>query len=402
MIDYKLGDGSVTTPKGFRASGTSCGIKENGKDLALIVSDLPADVAAMYTTNTIPAAPVLISKEKSKSGNAQALVVNSGNANACTGEQGIADAREMAFLVSQNMGINEDKVLVASTGIIGRPLPMDKLRNGIPAAVYVLSAEGGIEAADAIRTTDKKAKHLSIAFELDGKKCSIGAIAKGSGMINPKMATTINVLTTDVDISKNLLQQALRASVQISLNALTVDGSMSTNDCIFLFANGAAGNGKITSKNKSFQVFLHALKAICLRVAKELARDGEGATKLIIVKIEGAKSARDAQRAAKEIANAALVKTAIYGRDPNWGRVVAVIGGSDIDVNPEAFSIRFAGILVAENGCAANYDESAMKEALDKKEVSVQVSLGVGSHSAQVITCDLTHEYVTINAEYTT
>ncbi|NOY60987.1 MAG: bifunctional glutamate N-acetyltransferase/amino-acid acetyltransferase ArgJ [Calditrichaeota bacterium] len=402
MINYKLGDGSATTPKGFRASGISCGIKENGKDLALIVSDISANVAAMYTTNTIPAAPVLISREKTKSGKAQALVINSGNANACTGEQGLGDAREMVSLVSKSAGIDEDDVLVASTGIIGRPMPMDKLRNGIPKAARALSAEGGVDAAEAIRTTDTRAKHFSIVFELDGKKCSIGAMAKGSGMINPQMATTINVLTTDVDISQNLLQQALLESVDISLNALTVDGSMSTNDCIFLFANGAADNEKITSDNESFQIFLDALKTICLLVAEELARDGEGATKLVLITVEGAKSKKEAQRAAKEIANAALVKTAIYGRDPNWGRVVAVIGGSGVKVDPAAFSIRFAGILVAENGCAADYDEAAMKEALDKEEISVQVSLGVGGYSAYVFTCDLTHEYVTINAEYTT
>ena len=401
-MNHRIDRGSVTTPRGFTACGIRCGIKEQGKDLALIRSDVPAAVAALYTTNKIVAAPVILSREKSAAGTAQAVIVNSGNANACTGEQGRRDAREMVALVARHLGLEESQVLIASTGVIGRTLPMEKIRTGIAAAARALSSDGGVDAAEAIMTTDTRAKHFSVSFEIEGKPCTIGAICKGSGMINPHMATTINVLTTDVAITPNLLQEALRECVDVSLNALTVDGTMSTNDTIFLLANGLAENPHIAERGAAFETFLSALQAICIEMAKELARDGEGATKLITVTVEGAKNRQEAMRAAKEIANAALVKTAVYGKDPNWGRVAAAVGGCQVEVDPEALTIEFAGLAVAKNGGAISYDETAMRDALEKDHVPIKVRLGTGPAAATVFTCDLTHEYITINAEYTT
>jgi glutamate N-acetyltransferase / amino-acid N-acetyltransferase len=400
-MDLQISNGSITTPKGFRACGIKCGIKDV-KDLAMIVSDVSANVSALYTTNKFPAAPIIASKKNSSNGAAQALVVNSGNANACTGLQGLKDAEEMVSLTASELEIDPGFVLVASTGVIGHAMPMDKIRAGIKTCAKQLSPDGGIDAAEAIRTTDTFAKHFSISFELDGKACSIGGIAKGSGMINPTMATTINVLTTDVDISPELLDLALKESVALSLNSLTVDGTMSTNDCVYLFANGLAGNNHIDSKNKNYCIFLNALKAICIEMAKSLARDGEGATKLVTVCVSKAENTKDAEKAAKEIANAPLVKTAIFGKDPNWGRIFAAVGGCDVLLDPNNTTVKFGDVTVAEKGRAVPYDENKMQQVLNRDEIEIFVSLGVGEKTATVFTCDMTYDYIKINAEYTT
>jgi glutamate N-acetyltransferase/amino-acid N-acetyltransferase len=402
MLNFEIKNGSVTSPKGFKAAGINCGLKEKKKDLALIKSDVPATVAAVFTTNRVAAAPVLISRENAAKGTAQAIIINSGGANACTGQQGLADAREMTELTAQMAGIKPELVLVASTGVIGKYLPMNIIRKGITEIVPRLASDGGTIAAQAIMTTDMHPKNFSVAFELDDKKCTIGAIAKGSGMISPNMATMIMAITTDVNIQARLLQDALKTSVDISLNALTVDGDMSTNDSVFLLANGMSGNYAITSKNENYEKFVAALKAICLKMTRVIAMDGEGATKLVTITVENALNHEQANRAAKAIANSLLVKTAIFGMDPNWGRVISATGASGVEMNLEAVSIRFAGITVAENGAAIPFDFPAMKKALADKEIAINISLGMGNHSATVYTCDLTYDYVKINAEYHT
>lgn len=402
MLNFEIKNGSVTSPRGFKAAGINCGLKEKKKDLALIKSDVPATVAAVFTTNRVAAAPVLISRENAAKGIAQAIIINSGGANACTGQQGLADAREMTELTAHAAGIKPELVLVASTGVIGKYLPMNIIRKGIEEIVPRLASDGGTLAAEAIMTTDTHPKHFSVEFELDNKKCTIGAIAKGSGMISPNLATMIMAITTDVNIQANLLQEALKASVDMSLNALTVDGDMSTNDSVFLLANGMSGNSVITSKNENYEKFLAALKAICLKMTRVIAMDGEGATKLVTVTVEKALNHEQANRAAKAIANSLLVKTAIFGMDPNWGRVISATGASGVEMNLEAVTIRFAGITVAKNGAAIPFDFPTMKKALADKEIAINISLGMGNHSATVYTCDLTYDYVKINAEYHT
>jgi len=401
-IQTKLDPRCITAPRGFKACGIRCGLKQKGKDMALVVSDRPATIAAMFTTNRLPAAPVILSRKRAESGVAQAVVINSGNANACTGERGHADAEEMAALAAKNLDIDSMHVLVASTGIIGVPMRMDVIRAGIETACRSLSPSGGEDAAHAIMTTDTRPKHFVVEFTLDGKSCCIGAMAKGSGMINPQVATMICVLTTDVAIEPALLREALADSVMQSINSLTVDGEMSTNDAVFLFANGAAGNEVIKSKDKNYQTFLSALQSISMSVAEALAADGEGATRLVRVSVEGAKSRDEAIRAAKAIANSLLVKTAIFGKDPNWGRVISAVGASGVALDPAAIDIRFADILVAKNGAAIAYDKAAMTKALEQKEIAIRISLGAGQEFAKVLTCDLTYDYVKINADYHT
>ena len=399
---YDILNGSITTPEGYSASGIHCLIKQSGPDLALITSDVPCNLAAMFTINKVPAPCIIIDRGKAKKGKAQAIVINSGNANACTGEQGFTDAMEMIELTAHELNIDPALVLVANTGIIGQKMPMDLIRKAIPKSCVGLSATGGVDAAWAIMTTDTKPKHLSVTFEIDGVKCSIGAIAKGSGMINPNMATLICIMTTDVNIEQPLLQEALKDAVDISFNMLTVDGEMSTNDCVFLFANGKSDNEKMSTKDKNYKAFVAALKELSIKMAKAIVTDGEGATKLITVIVDQATSKKDAIHAAKAIANSNLVKTAIYGKDPNWGRVVQAIGASGAEIKPDKIIIRFADITVAENGAAITYNEEAMRKALEEKEIYVYAGLGAGPFSATVYTCDLTHDYITINADYHT
>ncbi len=399
---YKVLNGSITTPLGYQACGVRCGIKQQGNDLALLVSDVPASIAAMFTTNRIKAAPVILSHQVVQKKTAQALIINSGNANACTGQKGLEDAKEIAALTTQELNLEPEQVLLASTGVIGVYLPMDLIRSGISSACKNLSRTGGQEAAKAIMTTDTRPKHFSTGFEIDGRICHIGAIAKGSGMINPHLATMIAVFTTDVNIQQNLLHEALSQCVAETLNVLTVDGEMSTNDAVFLFANGLSGNPKITAKEENYQKFLTGLKAVSLAVTKELAADGEGATKLVTVTVEQAANQQEAFKAAKSIANSMLVKAAIFGKDPNWGRVISAVGASGVAINSNAIAIRFANIPVAENGAAIAFDKLAMKNALEQNEIFISVFLGVGKFSATVYTCDLTYDYIKINAEYHT
>lgn len=398
----KLWKGFITTPAGYRACGYRCGIKQQGLDLAFLVSDTPAAVAAMFTTNRIKAAPVIVSRELVKRGIAQALVVNSGNANAMTGERGLADAKAMTELAGNALHLDPSLVLVASTGVIGHYLPMDLIRAGILEASHHLSANGGADAAKAIMTTDTRPKHFAIAFDIEDQICQIGAMAKGSGMIHPHLATMIAAFTTDVAITSDLLQEALAETVGHTLNALTIDGETSTNDSVFLFANGQSGIRMIQSRDENYQKFLSALRTIALAITRELAADGEGATKLVAVTVHQAVDQSEAFRAAKAIANSMLVKTAIFGQDPNWGRVISAVGTSGVALTPDQIMIKFADITVAENGAAKEFDKVAMKLALQKSEIAISVALGVGNASATVYTCDLSYDYVKINAEYHT
>lgn len=399
---YLVEKGSATSPQGFQACGIRCGLKQKGKDLALVTSEKPAVIAAMFTTNRVQAAPVILSRRRAAAGIAQALIINSGNANACTGEQGYADALEMTALAAEDLSINPDHVLVASTGIIGVPMPMEIIRRGIKDACACLSRTGGEEAAHAIMTTDTRPKNFAVRFELDGKSCCIGAMAKGSGMINPHVATMICVITTDVHISAELLGQALAESMEDSINALTIDGEMSTNDAVFLFANGMSGNELIKAKGRQYENFLSALRSITKAAAEALAEDGEGATHLVRVTVENARNREEAVVAAKAIANSLLVKTAIFGRDPNWGRVASAAGASGVTLDPQAIEIRLAGIPVATKGGAIPFDATVMNKALEDKEIDICIGLGVGRYSATVLTCDLTKEYISINADYHT
>lgn len=397
-----MGAGTVTSPKGFQAGGVYAGIKEKGKDIALLVSESPAQVAGVFTTNRVPAHCVVYNKERVAQGTARALVVNSGNANCCTGEQGRLDTLEMARYTATSLGIPQEQVLVLSTGVIGERLPMDKIRSGIDQAANALSPEGGRDAAEAILTTDTVAKYGSIPFDIHGKECCIGVMAKGSGMIHPNLATMFCIFTTDVAIDSSLLKEAFFEVMDDSFNVLTVDGEMSTNDTALILANGAAGNRSIAEKNNAYTNFVTALRELAIEATKAIARDGEGATKLVTVEVSGAATTDDAIRAGKSIANSMLVKTALFGNDPNWGRIVQAAGASGADINPDRFAVHCAGIRVAENGGQRMFDEIEMRRRLKQPEVTIGIDLGVGDKSAVVYTCDLSYDYVRINAEYHT
>jgi glutamate N-acetyltransferase / amino-acid N-acetyltransferase len=394
--------GGVTAALGFRAAGISAGIKANGKpDLALLVSDAPAQAAAVFTTNKATAAPVIVSREHlSRSGGlARAIVINSGCANACTGAEGLAAAREMTAATAGLAGCPVEQVLVASTGVIGVALPMDKVRMGLPVAFKSLGADQGPQAARAIMTTDPFPKEAAARFAVGGRDAAIGGMAKGSGMIEPMMATMLGFVTTDAAVPRPLLERALRDAVHDTFNAITVDGECSTNDCVMLLANGASG---LTVDESSYSAFAVALTSVCRELALGIVRGGEGATKLVTVTVSGAASPDEARRAAKAIANSPLVKTAIHGGDPNWGRLIAVAGRAGVEFVLERAAVRIGSIVLFDNG--RPHDERAPDAAayLEGTDLTIAVDLGAGTASSTVWTCDLSAEYVRINAEYRT
>jgi glutamate N-acetyltransferase/amino-acid N-acetyltransferase len=396
-------DGGVATPRGFRAAGRYVGIKAEGRglDLALIVSDTPATAAAVFTTNKAEAAPVTVSREHlaASRGVARAIIVNSGCANACTGAIGLEDARDMARLTASQVGCPPEQVLVASTGVIGVNLKMDKIRAGLSGAVASLGPDQGPAAARAIMTTDPFPKEAAARVSVGGTDITVGGTAKGSGMIEPMMATMLAFVTTDAKVPLSLLQRALREAVDDTFNAITVDGECSTNDCVMILANGASG---VTIDEVSYPTFAEALRAVCLPLAIGIVRGGEGATKLVTVNVGGAASSVDARRCAKAIANSPLVKTAIHGGDPNWGRLIAVAGRAGVDFDLERAEVMIGPIVLFAEG--RPHDEAAPEAAtyLKNDEITVSVNLGVGSASSTVWTCDLSAEYVKINAEYRT
>ncbi len=392
--------------RGFRSASVSCGIntpKGDRKDLSVIATERPASAAAVFTTNRVQAAPVILSKTHISNGMAQAIVVNSGNANACNGSSGMADAEEMAGQVAQGLGIAPSQVLVASTGVIGRPMPMDSVRSGIQQALSELGPGGGLDVANAIMTTDTVPKSDAVGFQILDHDISIGGVAKGAGMICPNMATMISIITTDANIAPGALKTALRQAVGVSFNCISVDGDMSTNDTVFVLASGAADNPAITTPDSAgYDVFVKHLTGLCKKLAREIARDGEGASKLIEININGAVDDDQARTVGMAVANSALVKTAIYGRDPNWGRIICAVGYADAESDPDKIDLSLCGHQLTHHGQGLPLDEPTMRRVLSADTVDMTIDLNIGEGSAQIWTCDMSHEYVTINAEYTT
>jgi glutamate N-acetyltransferase/amino-acid N-acetyltransferase len=397
-------NGSVTSSKGFKAAGILCGVKAKSKkpDLALIFSAAPCTVAGTYTLNKVKAAPLLISKETvKKSKSVKAIIANSGNANACTGEQGILDALEMQKKCAAGLNINQEEVLIASTGVIGQRLPIDKIKSGIDKIIPVLSAKGGLDAANAIMTTDLKIKSCAVKVKLSSGNVTIGAICKGSGMIMPNMATMLSFITTDANISKPVLQNILLTSVKKSFNKISVDGDTSTNDMVLLLANGASGIS-IEKNSADYISFKEALDAVCIKMAKSIASDGEGATKLITVNIKHAGSEKEADIVARSISNSPLVKTAFYGCDANWGRILSAVGQSDANVDPAKVSISFDKLPILLPDYKLVINEVKAAKILAKPEITVTVDLGNGESECTWWMCDLSEDYVKINANYRT
>ncbi|MGH2349288.1 MAG: bifunctional glutamate N-acetyltransferase/amino-acid acetyltransferase ArgJ [bacterium] len=393
-------EGGVQAPKGFRAAGVHCGIKSAKPDLALVASDTLAAAAGMFTTNAVRAAPVLVSQEKIQSGAAQAIVINSGNANACTGAQGLADARAMTALAAGALGIADEFVLVASTGIIGVPLPMEAIRRGIPAAARALGSDGAA-AAQAILTTDAFPKTAAVRIDLGGAPVTIGGMAKGAGMIHPQMATTLCFLTTDAAISPALLRAVLRSAIDGSFNCISVDGDTSTNDTVILLANGAAGHAPILDAGEPLARFTAGLTEVASALARMVVRDGEGASKVVTVTVRGARSSSEAKLAAGAIMTSPLVKTALYGAEPNWGRILAAAGRSGAFVREDRVAIWIGGHQVCSGGIAAGAAGPAAA-AMQAAEFEIVVDLGLGDGAFTGWTSDLNEAYVRINAGYMT
>ncbi len=398
--------GGVCAAQGFRASGVHCGIRKNKtkKDLALIVSDCRASAAAVYTQNLVKGAPLLVTMQNVADGYAQAVICNSGNANTCNAG-GQALALEMCTLVQEHTGVAASDVIVASTGVIGQPLNLAPIAAGMPALADGLSRDG-TAAALAIMTTDTVEKEVAVAFTAAGKRCSLGGIAKGSGMIHPNMATMLCFLTTDAAISPAMLQQALSTVVPESFNMMSVDGDTSTNDMVTVLANGRAGNAEIATEDADYAVFLEALRTVCIALCRKLAADGEGATKLLECTVGGAADIPTARAAARAVISSSLVKSAMFGADANCGRVLCAIGygTTTVDVNRIDVTLRSAKgeILVCENGCGLAFDEEKAKAILLEKEIQIAVDLHSGSAAATAWGCDLTYDYVKINGDYRT
>jgi glutamate N-acetyltransferase / amino-acid N-acetyltransferase len=396
----KVINGSVTAPRDFFAAGINCGIKNNKPDLALIISGSPALAAGVFTKNTVKAAPVVVSEKHRKKGRARAIIANSGNANCLTGKRGMDDAIETAKAVAGAMRINNYNVLVASTGVIGKPLDAGKIKAAVPKLIGRLSAAGELSAAKAIMTTDLCAKRIAVAVKIGERTVKIGGIAKGSGMINPDMATMLCFLTTDADIELKALRRSLRDSVADSFNAVTVDGDMSTNDTVFILANCCAGNPRIRYGTKDYEIFYGALCYVTAYLAKEIARDGEGASKFIEVEVKGAKNKDDAGKIAKGISNSNLVKTAMAGEDPNIGRIASAAGAAGVKFDESKLDISINGIKAVSGGNADYQKRLRVKRSLKKNEIDISVDLHSGNASAKVWTCDLTERYIKINARY--
>ncbi len=403
QAEYEKITGGVTAPMGFLAAGVAAGVRKSGRrDLALLYSKAKAMAAGVYTQSQAKAAPVLVTKEYLAKGTAQAVVINSGIANACTGEQGLLDAKKMAELVGKSLKILGEDVAVASTGVIGEYLPLEKIEEGIVKAAKLLSIEGGQEAADAILTTDTTTKEYAVRFVLQGVEVKIGGMAKGSGMIHPNMATMLAFITTDVDIEPVALQNALHWVVERSFNAITVDRDTSTNDMAIVLANGQAGNKQLSVDGPEFATFREALLLVCTELAKMIARDGEGATKFMEVKVKGAASEEDARQIARSIASSSLVKTALAGEDANWGRIIAAAGASGVNFDISLVDIYLGDLLVATQGGGLPFDEGQAVAILAESQVNITVDLHEGDSSGVAWGCDLTYDYVKINADYRT
>ncbi len=399
--------GGVCAANGFTANGVHCGIRKNRqkRDLSLIVSEVPASAAAVYTQNLVKGAPLTVTKQHLQNGKAQAIVCNSGNANTCNAN-GLDIARRMSDLVADALHIDPQDVVVASTGVIGQPLDITPIAEGMPSLVEGLSTDGGAFAAEGIMTTDTVKKEVAVEFEIDGVTCRIGGIAKGSGMIHPNMATMLVFITTDVAIAPALLQKALSNDITSTFNMLSIDGDTSTNDMVVVLANGKAGNAELTEEDERFATFMKALNTITVELCRTIAGDGEGATKLLECTVTGAADTATAKTVAKSVICSSLLKAAMFGADANWGRVLCAIGYSgatvDVDKVDVAFSSVKGTIDVCKNGAGVDFSEEKAKEILLEKEIDILVSLGEGDGTATAWGCDLTYDYVRINGDYRT
>ncbi|MBI5750299.1 MAG: bifunctional glutamate N-acetyltransferase/amino-acid acetyltransferase ArgJ [Nitrospinae bacterium] len=395
--------GGITAVRGIRASGISCGIKKTGKkDLALIVSEAEASAAGVFTENRVKAAPVILSQENIKKGRARGIIVNSGNANACTGNTGYRHAGEMVDLTAKTLGVPPEKILVASTGVIGEPLPIEKIKKGIPVLVKKLSRAGGMDAVEAIMTTDIVSKMVAVEYKYGRESIRIGGIAKGSGMIYPRLATMLSFITTDIAISSKLLNIALKESVDKSFNMITVDGDTSTNDTVLILANGLAGNKKVEDKrSKGFAMFVEALNHVTATLSKMIVKDGEGATKFVEIDVKKAKNFDDAKKIALSIANSNLVKTALFGEDANWGRIVSAAGNSGVKFDPDKIRVSIGKVVVFKNGSGVKGEwERKVRGVMRRKDIAITLDLGIGHEEAKVWTTDLSYDYVKINGSY--
>jgi glutamate N-acetyltransferase/amino-acid N-acetyltransferase len=397
--------GSRLGPKGFQAAGIACGIKAaaGAKDLALLYSEVPAQVAGLFTKNRVKAAPVLATKRRVRSGLCQALIVNSGNANACTGEKGLQDAETMARLTARALHIPHFHVLVSSTGVIGHPLPMERIEGGISSLVAQLSPEGFDDAAEAIMTTDTLPKMVIEKVAVAGEEVTVLGLAKGAGMIRPQLATMLAFILTDAQVDTEVLSALLQEGVQSTFHRITVDGDTSTNDMIILMANGVASHSALSPGDGRLLPFKEALFAVMDQLARAIVRDGEGRTKVVEIVVRGARNAREAESAAFRVAHSPLVKTAFFGQDPNWGRIMAAVGDAGVTFDPHKVAIYFDDILVVAGGVQAEgTDEKKMRKVLAKEEFMVIIDLQQGTAQTAVLTTDLSSEYVRINASYHT
>ncbi|MCL1820072.1 MAG: bifunctional glutamate N-acetyltransferase/amino-acid acetyltransferase ArgJ [Oscillospiraceae bacterium] len=400
-------NGGVTAPKGFKASGVHCGIRKNKSktDLALILAECDCSAAAVYTTNRVKAAPVYITQQNLKNGMARAIIANSGNANACA-PNGEENAARMCRAVAEHTGISAGDVIVNSTGVIGQPLPIENIESAVPELVKELSATGGGSAAKAIMTTDTMEKEIAVSFELGGVEVKIGAIAKGSGMIHPNMATMLSFVTTDCAISPEMLQTALSRSAKATYNRISVDGDTSTNDMNAVLASGLAGNKRIAFENEDFAAFQTALDFVNLHLAKLIAKDGEGATHLIQCTVTGAADTDSAEKLSMSVISSSLTKAAMFGADANWGRVLCAMGYSGVEFDPEKVDVSFesdiGSVMVCRDGRGLPFDEEKAKEILLRKEITILCDMKTGSASANAYGCDLTYDYVKINGDYRT
>ncbi|MEE1318035.1 MAG: bifunctional glutamate N-acetyltransferase/amino-acid acetyltransferase ArgJ [Ruminococcus sp.] len=408
MNNFKFIEGTVTSPMGFTAQGVCASIKPSNttkRDLALIYCEKPCTAAAVYTKNLVKSSTIEVTKKHLANGVAQAVIVNSGNANTCNAD-GIEVAERMCLIAAETLSVNPDDVIVASTGVIGQPLPVEPVLKGAAMMKGKLSKEGGTNAAEAIMTTDTVKKEMAMEMTLSGKKVTIGGIAKGSGMIHINMGTMLSFVTTDANVSAEMLEEALREAVEDSYNMVSVDGDTSTNDTLAIMASGLAGNEPITEKNEDYRTFVAGLTEAFKALAKKLAGDGEGATKLLICTVEGAKTKKDAVTVSKSIICSSLLKSAMFGADANWGRVLCAIGYSGADVDVKKVDVSFKSdkgeILVCKDGAGVEFSEEKAKEILLEKEITIYVSLNDGDGCAEAYGCDLTYDYVKINGDYRT
>lgn len=401
MYNY-VENGSVTYPEGFKAAGIFCGLKRKRKDLALITSDIPCPAAGVFTLNKVVAAPVVISREIINNGKpVKAILINSGNANACTGIGGHEDALYSQSHCAKKLGVKNSEVLISSTGIIGQRLKMDKFIEGINSIVPQLSQNGGDDAAEAIMTTDTRKKNFAMDVELSKGKVKVGAIAKGSGMIMPNMATMLGFITTDAGIEQSLLQKMLSESVNLSFNKISVDGETSTNDMVLMMANGKS-NINIEDGSEDHKIFQEALNSLCIKMAKSIVADGEGATKLVTVKVTGADTQKDADLVGKTLVNSPLVKTAIHGEDANWGRILSSAGMSGANINPAKTSVNICNLPVLQPEFNIVIDEEKVEKILKEKEIEIHINLNGGNEKSTWWTCDFSEDYIKINSYYRT